>query len=96
MNNTGKRLGVAMLTVVVVLGLNAAAVLYGNADSTYARLSGYEPQPHLATMHRDEAAPAPVANQGECLQSRPKSAAPPALLPVTRDVAESLPVARMC
>jgi hypothetical protein len=47
MYNSGKRLGIAMATVVVVLGLNAFAVLSGVADSTYGRLFGNQPADYL-------------------------------------------------
>jgi len=96
MDNTGRRLGVAMLTVVVVLGLNAVAVLSGSADDAYAMLFGEQSHPRLATVHIEQAAPAVVSSPAECVRSRPKLAAQPALLPVAQEVAEPAPPARMC
>ena len=96
MDNTGRRLGVAMLTVVVMLALNAVAVLSGNADGAYALLFGEQPHSHMATVHIDQAAPVVASSPAECVKSRPKPAAQPALLPVALEVTEPAAPARMC
>ena len=72
MYNSGKRLGIAMATVVVVLGLNAFAVLSGVADSTYGRLFGNQPADYLVAARADAAGPDVVSSAKECAQSGPK------------------------
>ena len=96
MDKSGKRLGVAMLTVVVVLGLNAFAVLSGAADSTYARLFGYQPDRDLVATRAETAAPEPVSSAMECAQSRPKQPYTRSLVAVAGTPSNSGRVARMC
>lgn len=96
MDKSGKRLGVAMLTVVVVLGLNALAVLSGAADGTYSRLFGYQPDRDLVATRAETAAPEPVSSATECAQSRPKRPYPRSLVAVAGTHSNSGRVARMC
>jgi len=96
MDKSGKRLGVALLTVVVVLALNAFAVLSGAADSTYAGLFGYQSGRDLVAARLETAAAEPVSSATECAQSRPKRPYPGGLVEVAGTPSNALPVVRMC
>lgn len=96
MDRTGRRLALAMLTVVVLLGLNAAAVISGSANGTYARLFGHEPERQPGSTAANGATAAALSNSGGCMSSPPKPTLSPALLPVMVGTAERDPVARMC
>jgi len=96
MDNSGKRLGIAMLTVVVVLGLNALAVMTGTVNSTYARWFGDQPERHLAVTGAPAVAPGSVLSRVECTQPDPKRAPARSLVPVTGAPVHVAPVARMC
>ena len=76
MHNSGKRLGVAMATVVVVLGLNAFAVLSGVAAGAYGLVFGHQPTDYLAATRADAAAPERGPSAAECAQSDPKQLYP--------------------
>ncbi len=96
MDNSGRRLGIALLTVVVVLGLNAFAVLSGVADSTYGSLFGYQPGSYLVATRVHAAVAGPVLSAKECAQSRPKQAYPRRLVAATGTGSSAVPTIRMC
>jgi hypothetical protein len=96
MHNSGKRLGIAMATVVVVLGLNAFAVLSGVADSTYASLFGYRPADYLVASRVDTAAAGPVPSAKECAQSGPRQLYPRSLAAGIGSHSETVPITRIC
>jgi hypothetical protein len=96
MDNSGKRLGIAMLTVVVVLGLNAFAVLSGAADGTYGRLFSNQPGHYLAATGGPTAAPEPALSAAGCAKTRPKQLPPQALVLVTGLRTDAELVAHMC
>jgi hypothetical protein len=96
MHNSGKRLGIAMATVVVVLGLNAFAVLSGVADNTYGRLFGYQPADYLVATRVDTAAPEPASSAKECAQSGPKQLYPRSLAAGIGSHSSAVPITRMC
>ncbi len=96
MHSSGKRLGIAMATVVVVLGVNAFAVLTGAADSTYGRLFGYPPADYLVASHADIAASGALSSAKECAQSGPKQLYPRSLPAGIGTHSSAVPMTRMC
>jgi hypothetical protein len=96
MHNSGKRLGVAMATVVVVLGLNAFAVLSGAAAGAYGLVFGNQPTDYLAATLADTAAPGPGSSATECAQSGPKQLYPPSLAAGIGSHFSTVPITRMC
>jgi hypothetical protein len=96
MDNSGRRLGIALLTVVVMLGLNAFAVLSGFADSTYGSLFGYQPDSYLVATRADIAVAEPVTSAKECAQSRPKHPDARRLVAATGTRSDAVPTIRMC
>ena len=96
MENSGKRLGIAMATVVVVLGLNAFAVLSGAADGAYGRVFGNQSSDYLVATRADTAAPEPVSSATECPQSGPKPLYPRSLAVGIGTHSSALPITRMC
>ena len=97
MHNSGKRLGIAMATVVVVLGLNALAVLSGAADGAYGRVFGNQPADYLVATRADTAEPESGSSATECAQSGPKQLLYLRSLAVGIGTQSSaLPITRMC
>ncbi len=96
MDNCGKRLGIAMTVVVVLLALNALAVITGAADRTYGRLLGTGASPRVAGVDANPAALQRLAKAADCVQSHPKQTLLEGLLPAV-DARSDLGVApRMC
>jgi hypothetical protein len=97
MHNSGKRLGVAMATVVVVLGLNAFAVLSGVATGAYGLVFAHQSSDYLAATRADTAAPQPGASAAQCAQSDPKQLYPLSLAAggIGGNVS-TVPITRMC
>ena len=96
MHSSGKRLGIALATVVVVLGMNAFAVLTGAADSTYGRLFGYRPADFLVATPADIAGPGALSRAKECAQSAPKQLYPRSLPAAIGTHSSAAPMTRMC
>jgi len=96
MHNSGKRLGVAMATVVVVLGLNAFAVLSGVAAGAYGLVFGRQPTDYPAATRADAAAPEPGWSAAECAQSDPKQLYPLSLPAGSGSHSSAAPITRMC
>lgn len=96
MHNSGKRLGIAMATVVVVLGLNAFAVLSGAADGAYGRVFGNQPADYLVATRADTAEPESGSSATECAQSGPKPLYPRSLAVGIGTHSSALPITRMC
>ncbi|MGD2074803.1 MAG: hypothetical protein PVG38_07780 [Gammaproteobacteria bacterium] len=72
MDSCGKRLGIALTTVVLVLGLNALAVVSGVADHAYGRLLGAEPGVRVADAAARPVRPGLIAKAAECAGRYPK------------------------
>jgi hypothetical protein len=53
MDSCGKRLGIALTTVVIALGLNVVAVVSGVAEHTYGYLLETRPVPASNTWMRE-------------------------------------------
>ena len=96
MHNSGKRLGIAMATVVVVLGLNAFAVLSGAAAGAYGLVFGHQATDYLAATRADTAAPETGSSATECAQSGPKQLHPPSLAAGIASHSSAVPIIRMC
>ena len=56
MDSCGKRLGIALTTVVIALGLNVVAVVSGVAEHTYGHLLETRPVPASNAWIRDRRA----------------------------------------
>jgi hypothetical protein len=75
MDNCGKRLGIALTTVAITLGLNAVAVVSGVAEHTYGHLFGTEANTRLEGAYERQSSPNVVAKakRSECdKRSHPK------------------------
>jgi hypothetical protein len=95
MDNSGKRLGIVMLTVVVVLALNVFAVLSGAADDAYGRLFGFQIEQRMAVEREPTSAAAPAARAVEC-EPCPRHAQRQAIPPGAGVTVGGAPVARLC
>jgi hypothetical protein len=73
MDSCGKRLAIALTTVVLVLGLNALVVVSGIADHAYGRLHDAEPGVRVGGVAAArQVRPDLIAKAAECAGRHPK------------------------
>jgi hypothetical protein len=89
-----RRLGIAMATAVVLLGLNAVAVVSGLAEQSYARLLGAEGVDHSKVSRATAPASVGAVQTGECAHPAPKPVSPEPLVLVAMPCRDAR--ARVC